>query len=335
MKIRPQLFGFIATSLVMLSPSESAETPKFSLPLNCDKHNCFLQNMMDLDPSPKRRDPFCTARTYNGHKGTDIRVRDIPTMQTGVPVLAMANGIVLRSRDGVKDKLVETKADRDRLKNMECGNGMVIDHGNHGGHQWSTQICHLAEGSLRVNNGDRVHRGQIIGAVGLSGVTQFPHVHVSLRRNNKLLDWLTATIPSKLAPTKCSQQYSPTLLTSKALASLEGMNNPLLKSGFSNLAPNNNLVMRGLPPATTKGPLIFYGQFMNLEKGDTITLVIKEKNLVYARQKTKPLTRPKAVFTAYVGRKRKLHKGQVFLGYTELWRNGALLFKSPPVKIRF
>jgi hypothetical protein len=54
----------------------------------------------------------------------------------------------------------------------------VIDHGD----GWQTVYGHLRRGSVRVKPGDPVERGQTIGLVGLSGNTQFPHVHFMVQR---------------------------------------------------------------------------------------------------------------------------------------------------------
>ena len=61
---------------------------------------------------------------------------------------------------------------------------MIISHAD----GWQTQYCHLAKGSLRVNRGDRVTAGQQIGRVGLSGNTQFPHLHFTARQNGEAVD---------------------------------------------------------------------------------------------------------------------------------------------------
>ncbi|MEE9313635.1 MAG: M23 family metallopeptidase [Rhizobiaceae bacterium] len=246
MNSRIAIFSLCTFLFAPLSFASGDETPKFSLPLDCTGDTrCFLQNLMDMDLSPRTRDPLCSGATYNGHKGTDIRVRDIPTMQKGVPVLAMANGVVLRIRDGVDDKLVRTKAERIKLSGIECGNGMVIDHGKFGDSRWTSQICHMAKGSLRVKRGSKIKRGQIIGMIGLSGATQFPHVHVSLRANGKLRDLLTDAAPTKKPTNKCNKQISNQLLTPEALTELQQMNSPILSSGFSDSPMNGKTIMQG------------------------------------------------------------------------------------------
>src|SRR5581483_9075789 len=66
----------------------------------------------------------------------------------------------------------------------ECGNGAIVAHAE----GWRSQYCHLAKGSLRVKVGDQVNTGDVIGLVGLSGATEFPHLHFTVRRLGKLVD---------------------------------------------------------------------------------------------------------------------------------------------------
>ncbi len=43
------------------------------------------------------------SRTYDGHDGTDFRVPSMTFMQAGTPILAAADGVVIRLRDGIND----------------------------------------------------------------------------------------------------------------------------------------------------------------------------------------------------------------------------------------
>ncbi len=66
----------------------------------------------------------------------------------------------------------------------ECGNGVVLTHEN----GFETQYCHLAKGSIDLREGQRVQAGDVIGQVALSGKTQFPHLHLSVRQNGQEVD---------------------------------------------------------------------------------------------------------------------------------------------------
>ena len=53
----------------------------------------------------------------------------LPISSAGVPVLAAAPGVVRGTRDGETDRLVRSDIERAAVKDRECGNGVVIDHG--------------------------------------------------------------------------------------------------------------------------------------------------------------------------------------------------------------
>ncbi|MCH9052676.1 MAG: hypothetical protein IIA72_16640, partial [Proteobacteria bacterium] len=79
-------------------------TPKLSLPLDCRPGiSCWIAAHVDLDPGRGFADYACGHLGYNGHKGTDIAIRDLGAMEEGVAVLAAAPGIVKNWRDGMAD----------------------------------------------------------------------------------------------------------------------------------------------------------------------------------------------------------------------------------------
>lgn len=106
---------------------------------------------VDSDPGQEAVDFNCGRQTNNGHDGTDFGIADLQAMWTGVPVIASAAGVILRVRDNIADHLVAEESDRIVIKNFECGNGLVIEHGN----GWQSQYCHVRKGSLMVKPGER------------------------------------------------------------------------------------------------------------------------------------------------------------------------------------
>ena len=160
----------------------------FDLPARCQLgQTCWVANYVDVDPSPAAKDFHCQARTYDGHDGVDVAIRDRRVMEQGVSVLAAAPGIVRRIRDGVEDVGLANPASREAIAGRECGNGVVIDHGN----GWETQYCHLKQRSVRVTVGQQVEPGEELGLIGLSGKTEFPHVHFTVRHAGHVVDPFT------------------------------------------------------------------------------------------------------------------------------------------------
>ena len=165
----------LALTMALALPAGAFE---LALPVACDLgDDCYIQQYMDHDPSPAATDFTCGPLVYDGHSGTDIAVENRAQMQAGVAVLAASPGTVKGRRDGVPDFAPSTDG-------QECGNGVVVDHG--GG--WETQYCHLRQGSILVQVGQAVDTGTALGLVGQSGQAEFPHLHLSVRRNGVNVD---------------------------------------------------------------------------------------------------------------------------------------------------
>ncbi len=144
----------LAPMLVQTSLAESRL--ELSLPLACEPHKtCFIQTYVDIDPGPGIKDYACGGATYEQHSGVDFRVLSAAVTKSPVPVLAAADGTVKGFRDGVADIFFK-KAKPDDVAGRECGNGVILDHGD----GWETQYCHLRQGSLRVAKGQSVKRGE-------------------------------------------------------------------------------------------------------------------------------------------------------------------------------
>jgi murein DD-endopeptidase MepM/ murein hydrolase activator NlpD len=93
------------------------------------------------------------------HEGVDIAAN------IGRPIKAAADGIV--SFAGTKG-----------------GYGKVVYISHKGGYQ--TRYAHCSK--LLVEKGEKIRRGQVIGYVGITGVTTGPHVHFEVRRDGRAKD---------------------------------------------------------------------------------------------------------------------------------------------------
>ncbi|MFN3721578.1 MAG: M23 family metallopeptidase [Paracoccaceae bacterium] len=172
--------------LILFLALAPAQAGAFSLqiPLDCTLNDtCHIQQYMDRDPGPGHTDFACGPLSYDGHSGTDFALPTLSAMQKGVTVLAAAAGIVKGVRNSMPDLSIRAP-DAPPLQGRDCGNGLVIDHGN----GWETQYCHMANGSLLVKPDQPVAAGQPLGLVGLSGNTEFPHLHLSVRHNGNPVD---------------------------------------------------------------------------------------------------------------------------------------------------
>lgn len=92
----------------------------------------------------------------------------------GTEALAVADGVVTEVKDGIPENIpgIDSRAVPITLETVG-GNHVILDIG--GGH--FAFYAHLQPGSLRVNLGDKVRRGQVVGLVGNSGNSTEPHLH--------------------------------------------------------------------------------------------------------------------------------------------------------------
>ena len=94
----------MVTLLLAAGSAPAAEPFRIGIPVECAFGAvCSVQNYVDLDPGPGRLDAGCGRLSYDGHDGTDIRVRDLVAMEEGVGVVAAADGVVKAIRDGMAD----------------------------------------------------------------------------------------------------------------------------------------------------------------------------------------------------------------------------------------
>ena len=216
--------------------AQNALQPGLSLPLRCTPgSDCWISNHVDLEPGPGVRDYACGGFSYDGHNGTDFALRDLKAMAEGVQVLAAAAGRVLRSRNGEPDRSVRERSP-EAVKGRECGNGVLIEHP--GGLQ--TQYCHLRRGSVTVRAGDAVAGGDPIGLVGLSGQTEYAHLHWTIRHRGRVVDPFRG---AGEAP-GCGAGEAP-LWSSEALAALPYSPRAIFNFGAAPVPPTAHAVRRG------------------------------------------------------------------------------------------
>ncbi|MGB3509135.1 MAG: M23 family metallopeptidase [Microcoleaceae cyanobacterium] len=285
----------IEKSVINQSIAQVTEHPKLALPIECKlDQDCFILLYSDRDPSPDAVDFGCGRQTYDGHKGTDFAIPDEKTMARGVAVEAVASGKVLRVRDGIPDRRVKNQADRDAVDEIECGNGVVIAHGN----GWETQYCHLRNGSVVVKAGTVVEAGTQLGMVGESGLASFPHVHLSVRYQGKVIDpFVGANFESgcNIARNPIWQQplsYKPT---------------GVIRTGFASQAPTMDDLWSGKFERTVLSEditaLIFWVQIYGVLPGDRERYQLFTPNGDRVIDNTKEIKSAKKTWMGYIGKR--------------------------------
>lgn len=112
-----------------------------------------------------RIDPISKSRKM--HHGTDFLA------EVGTPVIATASGIIMKAGDS------------------QNGYGLIVKIK----HENELQTLYTQLSKVSVKEGDMVVKGQIIGAVGITGLSTGPHLHYEVIQNGKKVD------PSEYLPT--------------------------------------------------------------------------------------------------------------------------------------
>jgi hypothetical protein len=299
----------------------AGEGPKLAFPLACQiGRTCEIQHYVDRDPGPGALDYRCGHRTYDKHNGIDIRLPDMAAQRRGVAVLAAAPGRVARLRDGVPDISIRAPG-APSVAGKECGNGVVIDHGD----GWETQYCHLAQGSIRVKIGDEVKAGTPIARVGLSGDTEFAHLHITVRHAGQTVD----PFAPRPAAGACSATASlaGSMWTPAAARELVYKPGVILNAGFAGDRVAPEAVEGGdiAAPTAASPALVAYMRVIEPQQGDELEITLKGPDgTALAAQRLPPLERDKAQYFAMVGRKRPpggWPKGR-YVAELKVWRAG-------------
>ncbi len=293
------LAGVISISISNSVSPARADDLVLELPVACEMGAvCNIQNYFDHDPGPGRMDYACGRLGYDGHDGTDIRVPDVPTMERGVTVIAAAPGVVKALRDSMDDVNIR-KTGKDPIKGREAGNGVVIDHGD----GWQTQYSHLKRGSIRVKRGQRVEAGDALGLIGLSGMTEFPHVHFDVRHDGEHYDPFVGEAPFEA----CGDDRRP-LWSAKALDQLAYRPTGPLIAGFATEKPNGDAAQEGAYAADSlpadAPALVFWAELFGTLKGDVQRFFITGPDGQSIYDNANPLDNSNVRWFAFGGRKR-------------------------------
>ncbi len=252
----------------------SDEPPRLALPVACTVGaDCWPVVYFDRVASADAADYRCGRLSYDGHTGTDFAVADMAAVARGVPVVAAAPGVVRNVRDGMADVDVTT-IDRDSLAGRDCGNGVAVRHDG----DWETLYCHLREGSVAVEPGDVVATGDPLGFVGMSGNASFPHVELTVMRDDERIDPFTGSAAPATGDA-CDLGPGP-LWTAAAQAATAYEPVVVTKLGLAGEAPEWDAVKEGHYAETTlpadASAFVVFVEGYGLAAGDRLELVVTD-----------------------------------------------------------
>ena len=262
-----------------------------ALPVDCALgETCYIQQYFDHDPSTAWGDFTCGTLAYDGHDGTDFAVPTRAAMESGVAVLAAAPGTVAGIRDGVEDFAP-------KVAGKECGNGVGGDQG--GG--WQTQDCHMRMGSVRVAVGDAVDIGTPLGLIGQSGMAEFPHMHLAVRKDGVEVDPFAPT-----ATNSCDLARADTARDDLWLPEVTYQAGGVIGAGFSTEVPEFDAIKSGLGSPITlpanSPALVLWVYMFGAQAGDAVLFEIVGPEGSIITERT-ALEKPQALLFRAVGRK--------------------------------
>ncbi|HET6720646.1 MAG TPA: M23 family metallopeptidase, partial [Rhodocyclaceae bacterium] len=214
-----------------------------------------------------------------------------------VEVLAAAAGVVVGVRDGEPDVSIRDAPPAPNV-HKEAGNGARIDHGD----GWFTQYSHLRQGSLRVRRGQRVAAGEVLGLVGLSGQTEFPHLHFSVAFAGKNLDPFAPQASPACGATTAAL-WSPA-----ARAQLAYQASGVLLGGFADRVLDQRELQRGDrfqgTLAATAPAIVFQAEAFGVRAGDVEEVVVSDPQRRPLVERRDTLLRDQAVRRVFLGKRR-------------------------------
>lgn len=292
---------------------------QLQFPVKCNiNQNCWIMNYVDDDSTVNWHDYNDGRQTYDGHTGTDIAIKNLSQMRQGVDVIAAASGVVVATRDGVQDKNALSQ-DLSQLQSIGCGNRVAIKTGG-----FLTDYCHMKNGSIRVKKGDYVSAGQTLGQIGMSGLTEFPHLHISVQQNDQFVD------PFK-GLERYSKGYKNPLWSSNALQQLSYKPHIVYNVGVSNEIPKlldiRNEKYKNNQISSNSDMILVWIDTMHVEVNDVIDVSINSSNGTPFFKQRIVVDKANAKKLFYLGRRRPAN------GFARGNYNVQISFKRPNANI--
>jgi murein DD-endopeptidase MepM/ murein hydrolase activator NlpD len=145
-----------------------------------------ISNFVDQDNTTGLKDYNCMARTYDGHKGTDIFTWPFPWKRmddNSLEIIAAEAGVIINKVDGFEDKHCS-------CVNYDW-NAVYILHADNS-ISWYGHMKSNTQTTKAI--GQSVAKGEYLGVVGSSGCSTGPHLHFEVYNSaGKLIDPYTGS----------------------------------------------------------------------------------------------------------------------------------------------
>ena len=225
-------------------------------PVSCRiMENCWITNHVDLNKNINQvEDYMCGKKVSDNNQSTHISLASKSSYHENIPVLATAEGIV---------RVAE-------LDSGFCGGRVLIEHKD----GWQSSYCHLNPELITVIKGQKVKAGDVLGLIGVSGQSQWPHLSFAVLRNGMVFDPFSGRTPLE----GCLKASTPLW---------EGGMNPLYEPahvtniGFTvghvtNQEITSGAIAAAKEIATNTPQISLWAMLMNISSNDDISLKIEE-----------------------------------------------------------
>ncbi len=334
------IFNIILTSIALILSIGNTFAAKLqmAMPLDCEYGvNCYVQNYVDLNKNPELHTDYkCGNLSYDDHKGTDFRLLDFSELRKGYKVLAVADGTIKAIRTNEPDFAYLEKKHK-LIENKECGNGIVLQHSDN----YSTQYCHMLKDSITVKENQEVKKGQVLGFVGVSGKTEFPHLHITVKKFDKVIDPFSGIETNEnYNCDNTNQSNNRTLWDEETSAKLKYIDTAILNFYTTTKVPTQFLARAGQfrenSISQDSKNIILWADIMGVQKNDSLLFEIIDAKGNSIFKSNQEVPKKYVLYFIYVGErlnKEKFSKGEYTTKITISRDNKIIDSKSKSVLI--
>jgi murein DD-endopeptidase MepM/ murein hydrolase activator NlpD len=185
---------------------------------------------------------------------------------------------------------------------------------------------------VQVKPGAAISRGTVLGEVGLSGFTEFAHLHFEVRHGDTVIDPFTGKGLGEATGEACGTTQGA-LWDGPTLATLARKPAAFLVGGFAGDAVDLRTLELAppSPPTATSQALLAYVRILGVQAGDIETLsIVGPDAAAFGTKGPVALTSPKVQWLSYLGRKRGGEPWQSgdYRARYRLERNGRVLINE-------